>query len=322
MMLLPRLFVPPQTPDRFSLRRLPGGVGGGLDFDPSRLSANGRTQVSPVFPAGSRVRVIIAAGQSNICSSETGSTGDATNQYTPTNVGQVLNLNVYDGGIYHATPPLLGCSAGIAALSTSGVGGNWLMRLGDKLIDAGACDYVVLVPIGASGTSSGSWLPNANQCYERLGIAAGRVAAVGLTVTDILWQQGESDHSTSQGDYESALAVLIAAFRDIGVTAPLYIAKSTLLSGVQDADVRAAVDATIDEDAGVWAGPDTDVLTLARGYRQSDDTHFNAAGADVCAELWRDILVLGQPVSSGELVGLAGEASNWQWDSGEDLTWG
>jgi hypothetical protein len=84
--------------------------------------------------------VMLMPGQSNIAD-------EAPSAYTPTNAAAIDNLNIYDGGIYNAVDPLLGCAI------IQAVGGNPILRLADNLITANLFDHVLLVPMADGGYS-------------------------------------------------------------------------------------------------------------------------------------------------------------------------
>jgi hypothetical protein len=90
--------------------------------------------------ARSRTVVILIAGQSNAGNHGGGDPYVARDQ--------VDNFNLKDGLCYHAADPLLG---------TTAEGANFATRLGDLLIDAGAFDRVILVPIAVGGTTMEEW---------------------------------------------------------------------------------------------------------------------------------------------------------------------
>lgn len=234
----------------------------------------GKTLSTPRLAAGENTVVLVVAGQSNCCNSV-----DAL--YSPTNTGKIDNFNVYDGGVYAADDPLLGCTITDAANS-----GNMFGRVADKLIDNAFCERVVLVTIGFGATDIGYWRTGGS-LNSRLLIAPQRLAAVGLSVTAFLWMQGEGDTSlgTAQQDYEDALEEVIGTPRAAGYDAPWLIGLSTYTGGTTSTAVRAAQAAAVN-DTDIFAGADTDTLTGTTTNRQANDTHFKAAGADAAADLW------------------------------------
>lgn len=212
--------------------------------------------------------VILIAGQSNVANV-------VLTPYVPVST-KVYNLNIYDGAVYKATDPLLGCSTNVVA-------GNFAGRLADKAISAGPLAKVVLANVAIDGTAISQW--NALTNYgNRIIVALARLRARGLEPAAILWGQGESDHGTSQVSYQGALTTIIGLTRAVGCVAPWFIAKQTWLAGTVDTNVQAAQLAIVDHVLGIWAGPNADSLNAAN--RAVDNTHWNDAGSDAYAALW------------------------------------
>lgn len=235
---------------------------------PPYTDLTGKVTSNPRLIPVERTFVGILAGQSNI--SNWGVT-----RYTPAHLSKIDNINIVDGGCYQGKDPALGAT---------GVDGSWLFRFADKLIAAGTFDRVMLVPIGVGGTKIEQWLPSA-LLGQHLPVAFRRCAGLGLNVNAVLWQQGESNPSTSSADYQALFASMITPLRAAGYSAPWFVGKSTWLpgSGVS-AGVRAACAAVVDG-VNIFAGADTDTLTT--GYRQPDPSpHFNDAGSNAAADLW------------------------------------
>lgn len=263
------------APDPFVVREIDAYPKGG------NRDTSSKAVRDPRLVAGEATGVFIIAGQSNACNMV-----DAL--YTPTHATKVDNVNIYDGGTYAAVDPLLGCH-NIASVAS--VYGSIWGRMGDKLIAATAYDRVILVPIGIGATNMIDWR-DAGPLRDRFGIALGRLAAVGLSATAIMWMQGEGDNvgGTSQANYESWLTTMISGVRAGGDTTPWLIGQCTYYNGTTSAAVRAAQAAVVNG-TDIFAGADTDTLTGTSVNRQSDNSHLKAAGADAAAGLWRDAIV-------------------------------
>jgi hypothetical protein len=242
-------------------------LGVAMNIDPRDKSIR-----DPRLTSGETTGVFVVAGQSNCANT-------VDTLYTPTNSDKVDNLNVFDGGLYAFVDPPVGCA---------GILGSWLGRLGDKLIAASVFERVIFCPIGVSATAIASWVPG-GPLNQNLVVAAKRLAAVGLSVTAFLWQQGESNHGTSRASYAASLADVISTPRDEGFNAPWFLAKSTLIAGATDSNVRGAIDDTVNG-TDIFAGADTDTLTGTTYRQASNDPHFTATGADAAAGLWTTAL--------------------------------
>jgi hypothetical protein len=165
----------PSSPDPFTIVEEQSAAAANHD-------ANGKTLYTGSL---SGAVILIIAGQSNAANS-------FPTPYTPSNT-TVYNLNVYDGAVYKAVDPLLGCS-------TVAPAGHFGGRLADKIIAAGPATKVVLVPVSISGTVVSQWTGPTN-FGNRISVAIARLAARGLTPSVILWGQGESDLATTQAVY-------------------------------------------------------------------------------------------------------------------------
>jgi hypothetical protein len=239
---------------------------------------SGKTARNPRLNGGETTGIFIIAGQSNCCNS-------VDTLYAPTNASKVDNLNIYDGGMYAATDPLLGCHN---IPGTAGMG-NTFGRMADKLIDAGTYQRVILVPIGIGATTVAMWEPS-QILFQRFLVAHRRLGAFGLTPQAVLWMQGESDHATTQADYEESLSAIITTLQSAGHSTPWLVGQCTYNAGSTSSAVRAAQAAIVDG-INVFSGADTDTLTGTSVYRQADNTHLTAAGADAAADLWQDAIL-------------------------------
>jgi len=254
-------------------------------LDPSGLSfyrAAGRQRVDTgLFRADPRLAVLLAFGQSNLANE-----GDPAALCVP--VAGVYNFNPFDGRCYVARDPLLGASADRSNVAT---------RLGDLLIRRGAYDRVLLLPIAFGGSYMADWAPR-GILHARLAVALRRLARAGVAVTHALWAQGEAEAAAAVPDgaaWAERFHAMVTALRMYGVTAPLYVAQSTVCDNTGNAVIRAAQRSVIDARAAIFAGPDTDTIGLDERW---DRCHFAASGMEKAAELWFRALVAPHAVSS------------------------
>jgi hypothetical protein len=232
--------------------------------------------------SGETYACFIVAGQS-LSASCNGNPGDAA--YVPTNLSKCDQLSIDDGGIYAAKEPMLGCQS-------AGGGRSIFIRVADKLITAGYRQRIILINVGIGATSSAQWN---NDLWPRIVIANERAKAKGITVTGVLWQQGETDNAlvVSQATYYNNMTSLIAKVRSRGATVPWVLAKSTKWTGVDYAPVRAAID-QLGNGTDIFVGPDNDTLT--GGNRVADNTHMSVpAGVEASAVLWRNAIQAAIP---------------------------
>jgi carbohydrate esterase-like sialic acid-specific acetylesterase len=220
-----------------------------------------------------RTAVIVVVGQSNAANHGAG-------RYLAKQ--RVDNFNVYDGRCYRAVDPLLGAS---------GDGGNFATRLGDKLIDAGLFDRVILAPIAMGGTTVEQWADE-GMFNRRIPVLIRRLFDAGLNADFVLWQQGEGNQG--MGDrggrqYCKNLREVIRTFRRFGVTAPFFVSLTTTCGGphANAENIRAGQRGVVNPVAGIYQGPDTDTIGLEHRW---DKCHFDETGLDMAASLWLHVI--------------------------------
>lgn len=232
-------------------------------------------QQSPLAIEGERDRtsVIVILGQSNAANHGSG-------RYIAKH--QVDNFNLYDSKCYHAADPLLGAS---------GDGGNFATRLGDKLIEAGLFDRVILAPIAMGGTMVEQWADE-GMFNRRIVVLIRRLHDAGLGIDLILWHQGEGN--PGMGDvggrqYRKNLWEVVSTFRRYGVKAPFFVSLATLCGGphANAENIRAGQKSAVDPRAGIFLGPDTDTIGLEHRH---DACHFNETGLEIAASLWLQVI--------------------------------
>jgi hypothetical protein len=244
--------------------------------------------------ARSRTAVIVTLGQSNIGNHGSG-------RYVAR--GRVDNFNLYDGKCYHAEDPLLGAS---------GDGGNVSTRLGDKLIDVGLFDRVVVAPIAMGGTVVEQWSEE-GMFNRRIPVLIRRLYDAGLDIDFILWQQGEGNPGAGDNfgrQYRKNLLEVIRTFRKYGVNAPFFVALCTRCGPEPhpNADnIRSGQKGAVNRAIGVFLGPDTDSIGIEHRH---DLCHFDETGLDMAASLWLEVIANHQSSAGSHFaVGSAGETT-------------
>ncbi|HQW36543.1 MAG TPA: sialate O-acetylesterase [Thermoflexales bacterium] len=212
-----------------------------------------------------RVMVALVMGQSNAA-----------------NFGETRKLagpNVFSfggGKLLRARDPIPGAN---------GTGGSVWTRLGDKIIAAGLYDKVIFIPVAVGSTEIAQWTPEMPIFQKQVIPALEAARKSNLAITHVLWHQGESDAylQTSWADYQLRFRNLARGLREQGVSAPIFISTASACGQYPSSDViRGAQQNLVNHDAGIWAGPDTDVLSGA--FRAG--CHFSASGLDAAANLW------------------------------------
>lgn len=229
-----------------------------LIYDPDRL---------PVSPPQitTKTMVLFTFGQSN-----------AANFLETRHVsyeGKVYNF--FAGRYYVAGDPLLG---------SDGTAGSLWTLLGNKLVDSGVADQVIVVANGRSGSSIRSWRKE-----EPLGVhldfRLSELVDKRVPITHFLWQQGESDFDTDATQYENDLQSIIDTTKRLFPQSQFYVAQS-VRCGFQPgtSEVPEAQRQATKRD-GVYLGPDSDQIGID-GRLHPDQCHFNGLGQELLASWW------------------------------------
>jgi len=219
-----------------------------------------------LFAPTPRLAVILTFGQSNIANE-----CDPDGCYTPG--PGIYNFNLFDSQCYVAKDPLLGAT---------GDRSNFATRLGDLLVRREVYDRVLLVPIAYGGTSMAEWTPN-GRMFPRLTQTLIRLRRAGISVTHALWQQGEAEGNADGSAWVSHFKAMVAGLRQHSMSAPIIVAQCTVCCSAPNERIRAAQRAVVAPSAGVFAGPDVDLIGRDERW---DGCHFSTAGLEKAAELW------------------------------------
>lgn len=242
---------------------------------------------------GVRNLVLIVAGQSN-------RTSVAPSAYTPTNPTKLDNLNLYDGQIYAAADPMLGCSYIAGGFGTPVIG-CVALRVADLFVTNGIFDRVIIVPIAVAATQVAHWdtggaLANRIPAAIKRCIAKGIVPGMTNVTFAIEWGQGEGDYATNQADYQAALNRVIANSQLAGFIGRWFVAKQSYTNGTTFAQVVAAQTAVLNGST-VFTSANADLLVGAnRAIYGTDDTHFSDLGnANLATAIYDAMHASGSP---------------------------
>jgi hypothetical protein len=183
----------------------------GENFDQRGAFSNLKTKNEVDCPEQSdSVAVILVLGQSN-----SGNHAEVkhSTQY-PNSV-----LNYFSRKCFSAQSPLLGAS---------GLEGEYLTLVGDKLINDGRFRSVVIVNESIGGTTVANWArkgPLSKNLFQTLGSLD-----LKYKVTHVIWHQGESDFMarTSYAEYRNSFLSLKDSLSQNGVDAPILLVVSTI----------------------------------------------------------------------------------------------
>ena len=176
----------------------------------------------------------------------------------------------WSGSCYGLSDPIIG--------GDGQRGSQWPMFA--DLFKASLGRSVTIVSAGWGGTQIEDW---SRRGYDRAALAQiGALAALGRKVDAVFWQQGESDYATDPATYRERFGVVMNRLREAGVTAPVFVAQSTLSADHRNEPLR-SLQAELGRQPGFAPGPDADTVT-----ERFDGYHFTAEGTDKMAKLWVD----------------------------------
>jgi lysophospholipase L1-like esterase len=147
---------------------------------------------------------------------------------------------------------------------------------------------LVLAVLAVDASQIADWLPEGPTSTDLTNMVS-NLRAKQLTISAVLWQQGEADArvGTSSYAYGEALTILIHRLRALGISAPILLARSTRCRNAGSVQVRDADSRIAKRESNVFLGPDTD--TLGEDMR-FDGCHFNEMGLDRAASMWVEVL--------------------------------
>lgn len=247
---------------------------------------NNNTLSSQKIDTTKKNLILIVAGQSNIANV-------GLTQYTPSNPTGLDELYVSDGAIYKAIDPALGVSIPTGGVAFPG------LRIADTLVTNGKFDRVILVPISIGGTLIADWATGVES--NRIQVALLRIKNRGITcggtnqTCAIIWGIGESDEQagTSQVSWTASFNTIVS--NNSSFVGRWFVAEQTWWSGVsaaiQAAQTVASPSGVINNGAGIYAGPNADVLINSTcggvACRQAANLpHFTDAGCASYAAAW------------------------------------
>lgn len=239
------------------------------------LAPMGRaTQVSCTQVAARRPLVLLALGQSN--AGNHGERGSSSTASLGGGVPKPITM-IWDGKCIQAQDPLPGAT---------GQGGSIWPRL-VALLQRDLRDRPIVVAVLALDASTiEEWTRATSPLRSRLASQLASMKQLGMPPDAVLWQQGEADArgGTTAGQYADRLDLLADVLAQGGITAPVYLAKSTVCRSPPSEPIRGAIDARVALKGRWMSGPDTDALDNAS--LRHDGCHFSASGLDAAAKLW------------------------------------
>ena len=138
--------------------------------------------------------------------------------------------------------------------------------------------------VGIESTAIQHWA----QGGELLGRTADQLTGLrrlALPPDAMIWLQGEADarDATTTATYTAHFETLMHRLQELGMNAPIIVARATRCSEHYSDAVRQAQRALADRHAIVIAGPDLDQLD---NTSRRDGCHFSTSGLQRAADLW------------------------------------
>jgi len=288
----PRAFA--ASDEGFSVRRADAAWSAGCAFLILALSGGARLAdalsdraprpheaIRPVDPAlhapiacqdGGPSTVILVLGQSN-----------AASHAAPLSPAGAPSMRVFaEGRCVIAGDPLPGTTGGGSSL-WSAVQEDWTAA--DPQV------RLLWAPLAVGATAIARWT-RPDPVHERLVSHLLALQAAGLRVEHVVWQHGESDarDGTEAADYLRGLHALRALLDSHGVSAPMFVARSSFCRTAGTGAINRALErheASLSA-ARIQPGPDTDALRDDADRR--DACHFTDAGRRRAARLWVEVL--------------------------------
>nr|WP_184459423.1 sialate O-acetylesterase [Rhizobium aethiopicum] len=252
-----------------------------------------------------RTAVLLILGQSNAA--------NHGGQRYRSNYGARV-VNAFDKRCFIAASPLLG--------STDTRGEYWTL-LGNKLIESGQNDSVILAPLAYSGSQVARWAPGGD-LNPMLVDTVTQLHDSGYRVTSVLWVQGEADlvHGTTGEAYQERFLSMVDTLRQNGVEAPVYISIASkclepsnggFKEHIPDNAIVRAQLALSRSGQGIREGVNSDALL--DGDDRYDDCHFGGTAGEKVSQAWLNLLrgesllesspqssLLGPPAKAGRVL--------------------
>jgi hypothetical protein len=188
-------------------------------------------------------------------------------------------FSYFNGKCFVASSPLLGAS---------GIDGEFITPLADKLIDNGDYKSVVIIASAIGGTPIKLWQKGGDLNSMMLAV----LAEVGskFKVTDVIWHQGETDFSakTATEKYKDSFNSLLKTIRSKdNLMPPVYYAIATKCGPAPDwtanNPIAEAQRSLANSKYNIYLGADTDNLLLKED-RSLGQCHFSEKGQLKTAE--------------------------------------
>jgi hypothetical protein len=191
-------------------------------------------------------------------------------------------LNYFNGKCYTAASPLLGASS---------QDGEFITPMGDLLIESKRYKTVIIVASGIGGTAIARW-QEGGDLNEMVLKVVDRLNTI-YRITDVIWQQGESDYLdlTPTAAYVTAFNSLANSLQSKRVNAPIFISVSSKCgpAWLENNSTSLAQKLLIDNKK-VFLGVNSDKL-LEISDRTPDECHLMGSGQIKIAKSYAEAIL-------------------------------
>jgi hypothetical protein len=191
-------------------------------------------------------------------------------------------INYFNDKCYVASSPLLGASS---------QEGEFITPLADLLIESKQYKTVIIVASGMGGTSIARW-QEGGDLNKMISNVIDRLNAR-YRITDVIWQQGESDYLglTTTADYVNAFHSLARSLQSNQIIAPIFISISSKCGPhwIENNKTSLAQRLLIDNKL-VFLGVNSDQLLEAKD-RTPDECHLMGSGQIKIAKSYAEAIL-------------------------------
>lgn len=215
--------------------------------------------------------VIMVLGDSNI-----------TNGEMPpvTGLPNVFNVNPINGLCYPAHEPMMG---------TIAKNGSPWVRLGNALVNEKIYTELMLVPVLLEGSTLADWQTE-GRIYPRVKKALTALESQKITINAVVWQFGQKyeNQIKSADEYKNAVTSIVTSLRGLGLSAPVYVAKTGDCVGKNSGLIYEAQGSLPGSMPGVVAG--ADVAKIEGEGIDSANCALTDKGVDAYVKQWTELL--------------------------------
>ncbi|WP_196756925.1 SGNH/GDSL hydrolase family protein [Gluconobacter oxydans] len=226
----------------------------------SSPKTNGKYSVSCADILSHNPIIILAAGQSLVA--------NMSGDFRWNRVTYDAVYEQWGGACYEASSPMYGAS---------GTRQSFVIYLADYL--RRSTGRPILINMAAiNGVSISRFLDA--EPSRILDAQLHNIETLRVSPTLIIWEQGQSDYSTSATEYDASFGQMLSKLRRAAPNAPVFVPVDTMSSWKISANMQ-KIQRGLTQFEGVYTGPNIDQIK----YRY-DGTHLDQKGIEMQAAMW------------------------------------